>query len=170
MLRHAIFAAATLATPAGAACGPGFETFLSCTFSGGMKALDVCSDSERATYAFGPAAGPPELALATTVADLDYEPWPGIGRTIWERVTFRNGGVAYVVHGAIERDYPADAAAEVVVTVTGGIEVMRGEEPIATLACDPGSADFAWGEALSNAKARAGLCLDHASRTWTACK
>jgi hypothetical protein len=167
MFRH--IAALVLAAPmAAAACPDGSTTFLSCTMSGGAKALDVCYADGVATYAFGPAGKTPDLALAEPIATLDYVPWPGIGSAIWETVTFRNAGYAYEVAGSIRRG-PDETTADdtdMLVTQKGQISVMQGDRPVATLLCDPGSVSFDWTEALSDGKRAAGYELDQATREW----
>jgi hypothetical protein len=163
-------AAIALAGQAPAACAPDQETFLSCTLSGGRKALDICLDAQAATYAFGPTGGTAELSLSVPVADVDYTPWGGIGRTIWEEVVFRNEDVTYAVFGAIRRDPGGDDTSDMIITNDGGIEVRRGEERLAMLACDPGTVDFPWDEALSEAKRAVGVCRDLRNRTWVNCE
>ncbi len=151
-----------------AACPADTETFLSCSMSGGSKVVDVCVGGAEVTYAFGPPGGVPELSLAEPLETVDYRPWPGIGRTMFERVLFQNGTVTYDVAATIDRDFD-DRTESVAVTVSGGITVLQGETELATLICDPDSADAPFG-VLSDAKARIGQCWDLDSRVWAACQ
>ena len=138
--------AVLLASQAHAACAPGQETFLSCTFQNGRKAVDVCVQGSTASYRFGPTGGAAELALTVPISALDYTPWPGIGSNIWERVIFTNGGVSYEVYGSVSKavdtkGQPAE--------IYGGIDVFEKGSLLASLTCDTGSVDFPWTDALS---------------------
>ncbi len=167
-MRYLVIVASLIATPAFAACPAGSDTFLSCTMSQGRKALDVCADATGVRYSFGSTGGTPDLSLAERYADLDYTPWPGIGRTIWETVVFRNAGYAYTVSGSIDRDADQTTpdGAEMAVTAGGQVMVSQGDQTIATLTCDPDTVDFPWTEALSDGKRAAGFSMDSETRTW----
>jgi hypothetical protein len=82
-LLHTVFLS-LLGVQSYAACLPPAEPFLSCTLRNGAKTLDVCIANDTLSYTYGPKSGPAELALTQSARDVDYEPWPGIGRTIWE--------------------------------------------------------------------------------------
>lgn len=155
-----------LASPAFAACPAGTETAFACSFSSGRKAVDVCYGPETVSYAFGRPGRAPELTLSVPLAEVDYQPWPGIGRAIWETVTFRSGDVSYTVFGNIDRPVEAGTEPE----VTGGIEVRRGETVLATLSCDPGTVDFAYGGGLHDAKTALGQCWDPGAQRWSVCE
>lgn len=143
-------------TAALAACPE--TTILSCPI--GKKQLEVCLTGPTATYSFGPR-GRPELVLSDRIETLDYTPWNGIGRAIWETVVFHNGPVSYEVWASIDR-MDRNAAYE------GGVSVLKNGNQVALLRCNPGSriTDFA---PLSDAKAQAGLCWDMDVTTWVAC-
>lgn len=155
---------------AGAACDTGEELFFGCTFSNGAKAVQVCVGETQARYRFGPVGGVPELELDTSLADLDYTPWPGIGRTIWEQVVFENKGFRYAVTGIIEREFGEDEDDEIIPVFLGGILVTKDEQELADLTCDPGSVDFSWSQTLFDAKTRLGLCLDREAEQWVPCE
>lgn len=151
------------------ACAPGETLHFFCTFQNGTKEVTVCHDDRTALYRFGAKGRAPELTIEQDVARLAYTPWPGIGRTIWEEVTFETAGHSYTVFASIDREPPADGAHDIVVTVSGGIVVARGDDSLATLTCDPGSVAFPWGTALFDAKEAAGMCYDPATRNWSTC-
>lgn len=112
------------------------------------------------TYTFGPEAEP-ELALERDVLDVDYVPWAGVGRTLYESVRLENGGYVYEVWHGIDR-LDLDAVLE------GGVTVSRGEESIAALRCDAGSAEgniYPLFEAIE----AAGRCFSLETRVWGAC-
>lgn len=161
-----LFLLTTLASPAFAACPDTTETAFACTFSSGSKAVDVCHNAETVSYAFGRPGRTPELSLSVPMTQVEYQPWPGIGRAIWETVTFRSGDVSYTVFGNIDRPVEEGTDPE----VTGGIEVRRGEAVLATLRCDPGSVSFAYGDGLYDAKTAAGQCWDPGTEVWSACQ
>ncbi|QEE36208.1 hypothetical protein FTO60_11115 [Octadecabacter sp. SW4] len=154
-----------LATPAVAECLPQGETFVSCTIAESGKQLEVCINGGDALYTYGAAGQAPELALREPIRDLDYRPWPGIGRTIWEEIAFARGGYAYLVFGGINRE-ASDIDDEIQVTAFGGVEVYQGETLLTRLSCVPETVDFTWTNALSDGKRAAGLEWDLRARRW----
>ena len=164
---------AAILTPlhAGAAiaCDAGQTRHFACTFSNGTKAVEICHDAARATYAFGPPATLDDLRLSVPVTEVRLTPWPGIGRTIWEEVRFMTDGHGYTVYASIERHYPESDDGEITVTQSGGIIVSRGDTQLAHLTCDPGSVDFPWSHALFDAKEAQVQCYDRIERSWAAC-
>ena len=143
--------------------------FLSCTIGEGAKTLLVCHSDTHAMYRFGPTGGAAELDLTHPVTKVDLTPWPGIGRTIWEEVIFHQDDFSYLVYGSIQREYPDDENADLIVTQAGGVIVSQDGTEIAHLRCDPGSVDFPWGEGLYAAKVAAGQCYERTTRNWRAC-
>ena len=83
---------ALLATPASATC-QGDEAF-SCQI--GKKTLEVCYWKGALIYSYG-REGKPELTIAEPLETAAYTPWPGIGRAIWDTVSFQNEGNTYEV-------------------------------------------------------------------------
>jgi len=153
-----------------AECSTGQDTFLSCTFSNGRKAVDVCVEGDNLTYRFGRVGHPPDLALSVTVIDADYLPWPGVGSAIWETVTFQNQKTSYEVMGVIDRIFPEDENEDIQVDVRGGIEVIESGETLARLDCDAGSVDFSFGGSIYDAKKAANQCWDFEEDRWEICK
>jgi hypothetical protein len=71
--------------------------------------------------------------------------------------------VTYLVHYAVERD-PSDPE------VRGGITVMRGDNVLAELACDPGSVvTSGYPLPVYDAKEAAGQCWDYQTHSWAGC-
>lgn len=163
---RAVLALLVFTNPAWARCPDASDTFLSCQIDDTARRLEVCIASDTLTYSFGPP-GAPELTMTETAARIDYRPWPGVGRTIYEEVTFENAGYRYVVFGGIERDYD-DTDEEIIPTQFGGVTVHEGasETPIAGFTCAEGATEFPWTMGLSDAKAAAGLAWDHYEHTW----
>lgn len=161
MIRAVTCAGAVLCTtPAIASCD---LTFMSCTFEGGAKTVEICLNGSDVTYAFGPTGGAADLALSVPVAEVDYFPWPGVGSSIWETVTFYNDRYSYEVFAGFERN-PEDP------TNFGGINVGRDGEEVANLSCDPESIEWGWDIALFDAKTAAGLCWTYGPENkWVPC-
>ena len=145
-----------LAAPAHAAC-QGDEAF-SCQV--GKKTLEICYWKGMLTYRFGPE-GKPELTLNEPLETVDFMPWPGIGRAIWDSVVSENKGIAYEVWSSFDK-LDENAVME------GGVNVMQGDETLATLSCDKGSVGRGL-ETLGELKAGIGQCFDHETQTWGLC-
>lgn len=143
-----------LAAPAHAAC-PG-DTVFSCPI--GKKTLDICHAKGLLTYQFG-RKGKTELTISEPLETVAYTRWPGIGRAIWDSVAFENEGVTYEVWSSFDK-MDENAVLE------GGINVMEGDETLATLTCDKGSVAYSI-EAISDLKAGIGQCWDFDARQWT---
>ncbi len=169
MIRAAALALAVIPQLAAADCQAMDETFLSCTVQGGAKTLSVCIDGRTLHYAFGPVSRAPELVLSRDVTEVNYTPWPGVGRTIWEEVGFENLGHVYTVHGWLDRIPAEEADEDPPRPMGGGVTVTRGDETLVKLACDPDSAEFFWTDAVSHAMAEAGRCWDWDTQTWQHC-
>ena len=144
------------ASPASATC-QGDEAF-SCTI--GAKRLEVCSWKGALIYSYG-RDGKPELTIATPLETANYTPWPGIGRAIWDSVTFQNEGVAYEVWTSFDR---MDETA----VLEGGVNVLKGEQTLATLTCDRGSVERGL-DTISDLKSGIGQCWDFDSQSWGSC-
>lgn len=159
------------AGPALAQCPANATPILSCTFQDGAKRLDACQDGTTASYAFGASGQAPDLALSTPLARLAYTPWPGVGRAIWEEVSFENKDITYLLWtsydkvNAIEEEQAAGAPDP----LSAGVVVLRGEAELARLDCDPGSIDTAI-DALFDAKMALGLCWDMGTHGWGGCE
>lgn len=145
-----------------AACTGGARPYLSCTTKGGQNTLDVCVDNRIVLYAYGPRGQAADLTLARDLREIDYRPWNGIGRTIWEDVSFFNTGYGYTVWFAIDKMRP-DAPTE------GGVNVTRDGAALADIRCDPGSVTIGM-DALYDAYARAGLCHRPGMDHWQPCQ
>ncbi len=153
-----------------AECATRQDTFLSCTFSQGRKAVDVCVEGNNLIYRFGRVGKTPDLTLSVSVIDAEYTPWPGVSSSIWETVTFQNQETRYEVTGVINRIYPENENDDIRVELNGYIEVIAGGETQATLSCDAGSVDFLYGGSIYDAKTAAGQCWMFEERLWAACK
>ncbi len=164
-----------LAFPAFGECASPEETFMSCTFENGTKAVAVCLEGTDVTYAFGRVGAPPQLALSVPISDIDYMPWPGIS-SIWEAMTFYVDNIAYVVSAGETRIYPDDENESIQHRLWGYIEVYENyrageaEKELAALNCDKGSVHFDWSQIFSEAKQDAGLCWTGFDQRWQACQ
>ena len=171
----ALLTIVALAPAAFAKCAPSSQgTFLSCTFSNGRKAVDVCVEGDNLTYRFGRVGKAPDLELSVPVIDADYTPWPGIGNSIIEIVAFQNQDTRYEVTGVIDRIYPEDGTKDIQLVYYGYVEVIVGSESQVVLSCDDGSVVLDGGS-LDDAKTAAGQCwdaegMDPEGWRWIACK
>ncbi len=141
---------------------------MACTLRGGTKHLQICLNGPNAVYKYGPATGAPELEIITAVSTLDYLPWPGIGRDIWESVTFANGSFRYEVAAGFSR--PMGEGDAVPSPAYGSIRISRDGTEIAQILCDAGSVDWTYGGGLYDAKSALGLCwTGYPENTWSPC-
>ena len=139
------------------------EPLFHCTFQGGKKAVDICLQGDVVLYRFGPVSGTAELLLARSVIGVDMTPWSGVGRAIWEEVTFHNNVYSYHI------SYSVDRIASEEVLPTGGLIVAEGDSELADLTCDPGSVGAADFYPVYEAKEVAGQCYSRDDFTWGPC-
>ena len=133
-----------------------------CALQDSSKMVSVRLDGPDVTYAFGDLNEMSDLILTESAADIDYQPWPGVGNTIWESITFYNGDYSYTVVMGVERKNNPDSY--------GGIIVRKAGEEIANLDCIPSSVSFDQVSPLSQIKAEAGWCPDFGAKGgWTRC-
>lgn len=132
------------------------EQIMSCTLGNGAQTLSVCLNGSDAVYRFGPTGATPDLEITTPIGTVDYLPWPGIGRTIWESVSFINDDHIYEVGTGFDRTL-GDGDADTPVAF-GGVSIRKNGTEIAALRCDEGSVDWGYGGGLYDAKTALGLC------------
>jgi len=145
---------------------------MSCTLRGGARTLQVCLNGPDALYRFGSTGKRPDLEVTTPVSALEYLPWPGIGRDIWETVTFSNGAFRYEVATGFSRipqdDDGSDAGQP---PVYGSVHVTENGAAIADLQCDAGTVEWGYGGGLSDAKSALGLCwTGYPDSIWRPCE
>ena len=157
-----------LANPAWAACGAKEQTFMSCNIAASTKTLSVCYDDANAYYRFGVAGEVPELVLQSTIADLDYRPWNGLGRAIWEEVGFENQGYTYAVHAGFDRPWGDEVYEDVLERNFGAVSVTRNGDIIAELECARATVDYSWDDLLWKAKENLGFTWDDRALEWVA--
>ncbi|MCB6178886.1 hypothetical protein LHP98_12190 [Rhodobacter sp. Har01] len=159
-MRAALMSLALLAPSAALADCPG-EVVFSCPIKG--KVLEVCHDGSAAQYVFG-RPGTPDLTIRESLATLAFQPWPGIGRTIWQSVRFQNDDVVYEVWSSVDKPMEENAPDP---DWAGGVIVTRADETLAELACsDPPDPPFL--DALYDAKVAVGQCWNFDSQAWQA--
>ena len=143
-----------LCLPSAALACPG-DLLLSCPI--GKKRLELCLDDATLTYSFGPA-GRPELVLPTPIRDAAYQPWSGVGRAMWDAVSFQNKDITYEVWTSFDR---LDETA----VWEGGVNVLRGDALQASLTCAKGSVA---GDLypVMEAKLAAGQCWNRDAHHW----
>ncbi|WP_175484849.1 hypothetical protein [Jannaschia pohangensis] len=137
---------------------------MSCTIATNGKYLEVCHDAETVFYRFGPANRPAELALSVPITEVDYVPWPGVGRSIAEGIDFRNGNHVYKVYAGFDRMY--DDEPEDLERSFGGVRIARDDLPLGEMICDPPTVDFGWSPPLWDAMIAAGLEWNDREQTW----
>lgn len=148
--------AAPFGGPTWAAC-QGDEAF-SCQI--GTKTLEVCYWKGMLTYAYGPEDDP-EIFLNERLETVAFTPWPGIGSSLWETVAFENAGYTYEVWTSVERDPEATEPR------AGGVRVLQGDQTVAELECDRGTATSMDG--LYDLKDGIGQCWDMDAQAWGSC-
>ena len=132
------------------------ETLVGCPI--GANQLQVCNQGDLLTYSFGPP-GAPDLQLASR-PEAAYTPWNGIGRTLWETITFTNRNVAYEVVFSFDR-LALDARPE------WGVTVLEGDDVLARLTCDSQVANVPF-DGLYDQITATGLCWNRESESWAA--
>ncbi len=148
--------AAAAASPGWTAC-QGDEAF-SCQI--GAKRVEVCYWKGMVTYSFG-RKGKPELTLGEPLETVAFTPWPGIGSSLWETVAFQNEGYTYEIWTSVERDPEATEPR------SGGVRVLQGDQTVAELNCDRGTATPM--DTLYDLKDGIGQCWDMETRSWGLC-
>lgn len=145
-----------------AGCLADQHPILSCQIQNSSKVLTSCQDGTTATYSFGPPDAV-ELSILSPVETLDYTPWNGIGRSIYEQVIFENAGVGYLLWTAFEKDPEAKHP------LSGGIIVQQNGADLASLTCAPGTIVTGI-DALFEVMERHGRCWDYSDRAWGDCQ
>ncbi len=152
-----------LTAPMGwAACAPGQDARFHCSVKGGAKLVEVCHGGGVTQYSFGAAGKPAELALNDPIETLDYTPWNGIGRSIYEEVAFANGDYLYTVYAAYDRLVEGDDADR----LSGGVVVTKADQTLAQLECDAGSISHQL-DAYYDDKLNAGQCWNFETFSWS---
>ncbi|MDE1130027.1 MAG: hypothetical protein OSA49_00555 [Ascidiaceihabitans sp.] len=148
-----------------AGCPQGQDAFTSCQIEGKDKEVFVCFDDEIATYRYGPKAGAADLFLSETIRDVDFVPWSGLGKTIYENVTFYNGDYSYDVFGGFDRPFSEE---EMLLPIRrfGGIDVAKNGEHLARIECVPDTVTYGFGGGIYDAKVALGLEWDDYTATW----
>jgi hypothetical protein len=129
---------------------------MSCTMNAGAKSVEVCLNNSQTVYRFGPAGGAPELELSVPTRSVDYRPWPGVGLSIFETVTFFNATYSYTVATGFQRG--PDEGEDDIPPVFGSILIEEDGREAASLRCDKGSVMWSYGGGLFDAKKALGLC------------
>lgn len=137
MLR-ALFILYLSAAPAFATCLPPSVSVLSCQIEGGENHLTLCEMEETLVYRFGPKDDP-ELTLTGLKSDLLFTPWTGLGRDIWESVTFENGSFQYDVWASLDK---VNAIEDPDNARQGGVAVYEGANLLAALNCLPSTIEY----------------------------
>ena len=165
-MRQIILALSCLVpTAAGAACGAGDTNVLSCSLLDRQTEVSLCIGGDTIFYAYGGFGEKPEVQLSAPVAEIESRPWSGIGRTIWETVTFRDGDFAYEVNLGATTVQEGD---ELVRQDAGGVAVFVNGQEMTYVECDAKSATAGiW--AVSDAKEAAGICWNPNAFEWETC-
>jgi hypothetical protein len=124
---RALILALLFPLPAFAACNG--TTLVSCPIKG-TQWLEVCLNGDDLTYAYGRIGRAPDLALREPLANGTYRPWNGIGRSMWESITFTNAEYTYEVFASFDR-LDENAITE------QGVSVLKNGSLVTTLTCDP---------------------------------
>lgn len=146
-------------------CPAGQELFTSCQVEGRGTEVAVCFDEQVVTYSYGPIGGASDLMLTDTIANVDFEPWSGVGKAISESITFYNGDYAYDVGGGFDRPF-SDEEMQQPIRRFGWVEVRESGAMAAYLECIPETVSYGFGGGLHDIKVAAGQSWDSDSLTW----
>ncbi len=153
------------ATAANAECPQGQYDFNSCRIAGRNTEVSVCYDDDTVTYSYGPVGKPPELFLTEPIATVDFQPWHGVGKAIFESVTFYNGDYAYQVGGGFDRPFTEEEM-EQGPQHFGLIDISKHGKSLATLECVPDTVSFGLGGGIFYLKDAAGYEWDDLALSW----
>jgi len=153
-MRKLIFAL-LFPVPAFAACDG--ATLVSCTVKG-INQLQVCQNGDDLTYAYGRIGRTPDLALTEPLANGTYTPWNGIGRSMWESITFTNAEYTYEVFASFDR-LDENAVTE------QGVSILKNGALVTTLSCDPALGMTLFDNLHDQMGAR-GYCWNRDSYAW----
>ena len=142
-------------------------TVLSCTVENGRQ-FELCASATGLTYRYGPP-GAPEIVLSNPLDASGHTPWPGIGRTIWESVSFRNAGYTYEVFSGFERDY-GNPDEEIEVTHFAGVLVSQGDTVVTEIRCKADSIRNGQADILYQHMTDHGYCWSHEKFEWIICE
>ena len=157
-----------VASPAWAVCDAGEQLFMSCQIENSANILRVCFDKDNVHYRFGPAQQTPDLALSEAIGAVDYTPWPGVGRAIWEEIAFRNNDYRYTVSVGFDRMFDEAEYNATPHHGFGGVRVTRGaaDAEVVSLSCERATVDFGWDDTLFRMKNALGFVWDDRLREW----
>lgn len=154
MLPRFALLAALIPAAAHAACEG--ETYLDCPLPDGRR-IEACIGTTDFSYRFG-KPGAWDLQLSMPIEEAQVTPWSGMGGAIWSSLGFPNAGYVYEVWTSVEKNDENPA-------MSGGVNVLKGEELIASLDCAPGTANTP-AFALEDAMAARGYCYDLDTQGW----
>jgi len=146
---------------AGINCRPHETEIFACTLKSGRKSVSVCQNGPALTYRYGPPEGPAELTLTSPMETLDAHPWSGIGRAIFESVTFTNSSYGY--EGGMGLD--KFRALEGENGRGGAVTILQGQTTLQTLACDDDTARYE-AFSLEDAFKAQGFCWNTTDYIW----
>ena len=165
-IRVSLLCVATFgASAAGAECPNGQYDFTSCKIEGRNTEVSVCYDSTTATYSYGPVGGTPDLVLSEPIGTVDFQPWHGVGKAIFDSMTFYNEDYSYQVGGGFDRPF-SEEEMEQGIRRFGWIDIAKNGQSIATLECEPDTVSYGFGDGIFDVKLAAGYEWDSLSRTW----
>ncbi len=142
--------------PAASAC-PNESAIFFCSVQG--KPLQICHWKGALIYNYGPEDRP-ELSIAEPLETVQFTPWNGIGKSIWQTVAFPNEGYGYEVWTSVERDPESTTGLE------GGVNVMKDDNVVANLTCDPGTASNQL-DVIYELKEAIGQCWNFNAQSWS---
>jgi hypothetical protein len=105
--------------------GKPIQVVFYCETTKDRKTVAIFKQGDNLTYQFGDSVGKPELQIVQSEQDVEKTPWPGIGGTYWNSITFTNKSYSYVIQSRYERNESAK--------VTAGVTVYKAGNKIASL-------------------------------------
>lgn len=118
-------------SPAYAACSTGSKTLFSCS-TANEKKIEVCEVASGLEYSFGNPQLRPEIVVRASRAQVSKWRWRSPQRWSFQSLEIPNGRTSYNIYLGFDTLSPAAA-------LEGGVNVITGENVVATVVCVPGS-------------------------------
>ena len=85
-------------------CGPTEQVAFACKIKDSSRQVSVCESGDGLyVYRYGKPGIEPELTISATPTEVTYNPWNGVGSSMWSDLSFNNGGYRYQLVNIAER-------------------------------------------------------------------
>lgn len=97
-----------------------------CRTEKGDKEIALFKQGDNFIYQYGSNMGAPELQLVRPSAKVIKEPWPGIGRNIWNNITLTNKEYSYTIRSSYDKMEDKS---------TSGVSISKNDAHVASVEC-----------------------------------